>query len=175
MQPRIGTVACIGMLPLITVSCILLTLGHVPYHSRIVTAMQIRPGLQTMSDTVIFSIIESPIHPNFSPLYKKHGLLEVRVESMRKAISQLRQHTPKVVVAEFFYGYGNNYAGINISNVDVFLLSLQKYTRDAKVIIMVDKSERQYVDKLAEQYPLHAILTHPVRTEDMNAALNRLN
>lgn len=124
-----------------------------------------------MSEPVIFSIIESPVHPDFSSLYQKHGLLEIRADSMRKAISLLRKHTPSVVVAEFFYGYGSNYAGINISNVDVFLLSLQKYKSDTRVILLVDKSERKFVDRLAEQYPLHAILTHPVRLTDIENAL----
>ncbi|MDH5185028.1 MAG: hypothetical protein OEX12_14185 [Gammaproteobacteria bacterium] len=124
-----------------------------------------------MSDSVVFSIIESPIHPDFSSLYEKHGLLEIRADSMRKAISLLRKHTPSIVVAEFFYGYGSNYAGVNISNVDVFLLSLQKYKSDARVILLVDKSERKFVDKLAEQYPLHAILTHPVSSAAIERAL----
>lgn len=127
-----------------------------------------------MSDAVIFSIIESPVHPNFSSLYLQHGLTEVRADSMRKAISLLRKHTPSIVVAEFFYGYGNNYAGINISNVDVFLLSLQKYKSDARVILLVDKTERKFVDKLAEQYPLHAILTYPISVDDMQKALKGL-
>ncbi|MBD3670165.1 MAG: hypothetical protein HUJ29_05265 [Gammaproteobacteria bacterium] len=119
----------------------------------------------------IFSIIESPVHPNFSDLYGRLGHTEIRIESMRKAISQLRKDTPDIVVAEFFYGYGNNYAGINISNVDVFLLSLRKYTEDARVILFVDKSERQYVDKLNEEYPIHAVLTHPVNEAEMERAL----
>jgi len=121
---------------------------------------------------ILFSIIESPVHPNFSALYQRLGFQETRLESMRKAIGQLRKETPDVVVAEFFYGYGNNYAGINISNVDVFLLSLKKYTDNARVILMVDKGERQHVDKLNEQYPIHAVLVHPVSDAQMEQALS---
>ncbi len=73
-----------------------------------------------MSSTVVYSIVESPGHPDFSGLYRRLGWQELRLPSMRKAISQLRKQPPDVVVAEFFYGYGNNYAGINISNLDVF-------------------------------------------------------
>ena len=123
-----------------------------------------------MSQT-LFSIVESPVHPNFSALYQRLGLKETRLESMRKAIGQLRKQVPDIVVAEFFYGYGNNYAGINISNVDVFLLSLKKYTDKARVILMVDKGERRHVDKLKEQYPIHAVLVHPVSEAQMQQAL----
>ena len=119
----------------------------------------------------LFSIIESPMHPMLSDLYRKLGINEIRLTSIRKAISTLKKQPPDVVVAEFFYGYGNNYAGVNISNLDVFLFSLQKFAPNARVIVMVDKSEYEYVDKLNEIFPLHAVLKHPVRAEQIEALL----
>ena len=86
---------------------------------------------------------------------------------MRKAISALKNDTPDYVVAEFFYGYGNNYAGVNVSNLDVFLYSLQKYAPDARVIVLVDRRERQFVEKLSALFPLHAVLRQPVREQDI--------
>lgn len=124
-----------------------------------------------MSQPVLYSIIESPGHPDFSALYRKLGIAEVRLPSMRKAINQLKKQPPEIVVAEFFYGYGNNYAGINISNLDVFLHSLLKYASDARVVVLVEKAERQYVDKLAELFRLDAILTLPVNEAQMKAVL----
>lgn len=115
-----------------------------------------------MNQSVIFSIIESPIHPNFSALYQELNFQNVQFNSMRKALTQLKKQKPDFIVAEFFYGYGNNYAGVNISNLDVMLYSLQKYAPEAKVIVMVEKSERKYVDKLAELFPLHAVIQYPV-------------
>jgi hypothetical protein len=128
-----------------------------------------------MSEKLLFSIIESPLHPDFSALYRKLGIEEVKLGSMRKAISALKSRTPDIVVAEFIYGYGNNYAGVNVSNLDVFLYSLQKYSRDSAVIVMVDKSEVQYVDKLSALFPIHAVLQHPVQEQDMKRCLgNRI-
>jgi len=115
-----------------------------------------------MSSAILFSIIESPLHPDFSDVYKRVGIQEIKLRSIRKAINELKKQAPDYVVAEFFYGYGNNYAGVNISNLDVFLYSLQRYAPQARVIVMVDKSERNYVDKLQELFSLHAILQHPV-------------
>ncbi|MBT8438161.1 MAG: hypothetical protein KJO91_00425, partial [Gammaproteobacteria bacterium] len=88
-----------------------------------------------MSSATLFSIIESPLHPDFSEVYKRSGIQEVKLRSTRKAISELKKQTPDYVVAEFFYGYGNNYAGVNISNLDVFLYSLQRYAPQARVIV----------------------------------------
>ena len=124
-----------------------------------------------MADKILFSIIESATHPDFSRLYKKLGLEEQRLFSARKVISAMKKQPPDIVIAEFFYGYGNNYAGVNISNLDVMLYSLQKFSKDARVIVLVDKSERQYVDKLNEVFPLHAVLTLPVQEAQIEKVL----
>lgn len=125
-----------------------------------------------MSSATLFSIIESPLHPDFSDVYKRVGIHEIKLRSIRKAINELKKQAPDYVVAEFFYGYGNNYAGVNISNLDVFLYSLQRYAPQARVIVMVDKSERNYVDKLQELFSLHAVLQHPVSGTEIEKALS---
>jgi len=124
-----------------------------------------------MAAQTLFSIIESPMHPDFSALYRRLGIDEVRFPSMRKAISALKTRVPDIVVAEFFYGYGNNYAGVNVCNLDVFLYSLQKYTGQARIIVLVETREFKYVDKLAALFPLHAVLRHPVSACDIEPCL----
>jgi len=124
-----------------------------------------------MSDTTLFSVIESSAHPNFGPLYRRLNIHEVRLNSIRKALAQLKKQAPDFLVAEFFYGYRNNYAGANISNLDVLLSTLQKYAPGARVIVMVDKAEFPYVEALNRLFPLHAVFTFPVQEERMEAAL----
>jgi len=124
-----------------------------------------------MSVVTLFSILESPGHPNLSWLYQRLGLQESRFSSMRHALQALKTRQPDFIVAEFFYGYGNNYAGVNISNLDVMLYSLQKYAPQARVIVLVEKDQRQYVDKLNEILPLYAVLQLPVQEEQIEALL----
>ena len=124
-----------------------------------------------MSSPILFSIIESPAHRDFSALYRRLGIVEHKLGSMRKAISTLKHSVPDFVVAEFMYGYGNNYAGVNVSNLDVFLYSLQKYSRETRIIVMVERGELPYVDKLAALFPLHAVLPLPVSEQDLAQAL----
>ena len=123
-----------------------------------------------MSKTV-FSIIESPVHPDFSSLYIRLKFENIRLNSMRKAISQLKKQAPDFVVAEFFYGYGNNYAGVNVSNLDVFLHSMQRYAPEARMIVLVEKAERQYVEKLSALFALHGVLQYPVQEQQLEALL----
>ena len=91
---------------------------------------------------------------------------------MRKVIKQLKTHPPDYIVAEFFYGYGNNNAGVNLSNLDVMLYSLQKYAPTTKVIVLVDKEERQYVDQLNTIIPLHSVLVRPFSEASMLTTLS---
>ena len=121
----------------------------------------------------LFSIIESSAHPNFTELYNSLGIQESKISSMRKAIAALKKQQPDFIVAEFFYGYGNNYAGVNISNLDVLLYSLQKYSAQTKVIVLVDKDEFQYVDKLNEIIRLHDIFKFPVSKKQLQESLLR--
>ena len=120
-----------------------------------------------MSKPLVFSIVESPLHPNLSTLYEEKGFEELRFQSMRKALGALKQNSPKFLFVEFFYGFGNNYAGANISNLDVLLRSLQKYSPSSKVIVFVDKKQRQYVGKLEALFPIHEIFTLPVKSSDV--------
>jgi len=108
----------------------------------------------------ILSIIESPTHPKLSGLFESIGAREIKVNSSRNAIKALKTHKPDFIVAEFFYGYGNNYAGVNVSNLDVLLSSLPKYSPDTKTIVFVLKDEAQYIEKLNDLYPLHAAFLH---------------
>ena len=120
----------------------------------------------------LFSIIESASHPMLSPLYKELGYQEQRFTNMRKAISALKKTQPDFVVADFLYGYGNNYAGVNVSNLDVFLHSLQKYAPEAKVLVLVSKQEQQYIEKLANLFSLEAFFTYPVDQKAIGSVLS---
>lgn len=119
----------------------------------------------------LFSLVESPGHPNLSALYRRLGLEELRLASPRKALQALKRQPPDWVVAEFFYGFGNNYAGAHLCNLDVLLAGLQKQAPAARVIVLVEKSQAQYVEKLAARFPLHAVLIQPVQEGDMEALL----
>ncbi len=119
----------------------------------------------------LFSIIESPTHPFLTPLYNQLGFDELCFKHMRKLISKIKKVQPDYIAAEFFYGYGNNYAGINISNLDVMLYSLQRYSPNTKVIVFVDKNEKQYSDKLNDILPLHAVFTRPINKAEIIVSL----
>ena len=126
-----------------------------------------------MQNPNLISVVESSMHSNYSELYVQKGLSEIKVNSIRKAISLIKKHPVKYIVAEFFYAYSTNYSGVHKSNLDVLLISLQKYSPQTRVIVLVEKNELQYVKVLAAlDYPLHAVLVHPVSNQQLDKLLS---
>lgn len=124
-----------------------------------------------MAKEILYSVIESRTHPYLTPLYNSLGIDELCFKQMRKLIGKVKKVQPDYIAVEFFYGFGNNYAGVNISNLDVMLYSLQRYSPTTKVIVFVAKDQRQYVDKLNDILPLHAVLTLPIDQQELIAIL----
>jgi len=124
-----------------------------------------------MSGKIIFSIIESASHPQLSGLYSRLGLKEVKLLSMREAMKKLKKQSPDFVMAEFFYGYGNNYAGVNLSNLDVFLSSLQKYAPQARVLVIADKVDCDHITRLGELFDIDTVFFRPVSEQQVSDAL----
>src|SRR5512139_1343639 len=116
---------------------------------------------------LLFSVVDSPRHPNFSALYQRLGIEELRFDSQRKAIAQLKTRKPGIIVADFVYAFSTYYQATNISNLDVLLHSLIKYGCHPKVIVLAGKSERQHVDKLTAIYPLHGVLVLPIKESEL--------
>ena len=123
--------------------------------------------------SLLFSIIESPGHPDLSSVYQDLGIKEIKLNSQRKAINQLKKTPPDWVVAEFFYGFGNNYAGVNVSNLDVFLHSLRKYAPAARVIVIASQRDHPHVHKLTELFDIYQVLLAPVDTPVLIEVLSR--
>ena len=124
-----------------------------------------------MSSALLYDIVESPGHPDLSRLCAKLGYERLSFANQRKAIAQLKRQPPDVVAADFFFGYGNNYAGANVSNLDVLLRSLQRFAPGARVIVFADRNEFTHTPKLAELFELHAILALPVDQTELEQAL----
>jgi hypothetical protein len=120
---------------------------------------------------LLYSLIESPSHPDAAALYRRLGLEQVVLTSSRKAIAELKKRPPDYVVGEFFYGYGNNYAGVNVSNLDVFLHSARKYAPEAKIIVMTSKADAPHIDKLKALFDTQAVLVHPFTPAQLAEAL----
>lgn len=123
---------------------------------------------------VLFSIVESPLHPKLSGLFSRLGYEEVELTSTRKAVSALKKQQPDVVVADFVYGFSNNYSGVHISNLDVFLMSMQKFAPGTPVIILCAPAEMEHAEKMRNICAIEAILPFSIREGELEALLQSL-
>ena len=119
----------------------------------------------------LFSLIESPFPPDFSALYQRLGIEAQRFDTARNLHRALQKQPPDFFVGEFVYGWGNNYAGANVSNLDVTIRTLQRFAPQAKVIVFMHPREADHIGKLLELFPVHAVLTYPVTEQAMEGAL----
>jgi len=122
----------------------------------------------------LFSVKLSPLHPELSGVYKQLGLSENCFSSERKAIQALRKVTPDIVIADFIYGYGSNYAGVNVSNLDVLLYSLQKSAPEVKVFLFCEKNEIQFTQKLPKVVKIDGQYLYPVDQKILSDDLLRV-
>ncbi|MFN3751461.1 MAG: hypothetical protein ACK4SR_08810 [Thiobacillus sp.] len=120
---------------------------------------------------ILYSLIESPFHPDLGALYRRLGISAERFTSARNLHRALQKQKPDVFVGEFIYGWGNNYAGANVSNLDVTLRTLQCRAPQAKVIVLMHPRETAHIDKLLALFSVHAVLAYPVSEPALEAAL----
>ncbi len=113
----------------------------------------------------LFSVTLSPLHPGLSNVYQQLGVNVNCFSSERKAIQALRKITPDILIADFIYGYGNNYAGVNVSNLDVLLYSLQKSAPEVKVFLFCEKNEIQFIHKLPPVVKIEGRYIYPINQE----------
>jgi len=124
-----------------------------------------------MSKLTLYSVVATRFHPRLTTLYAQHNIEEEVFSSTRKVMAKIKKQAPDYLVADFVYGYSSNYAGVNISNLDVMLMTMQRYSPNTKVIVLAQKHEIQYVPKLHDILPLHGVLQLPISPQDMDKLL----
>ncbi len=127
--------------------------------------------LSNVTKPLILLILESPTHPNFVKNYQDLGFEVNIVNSMRKAMVALKKSPPAYIVCEFFYGFGNNYAGINLSNLDVMLHALRRYAPNSKVITFYQKEEYKFLLKLKKLFVIYAEFQLPTEPKKILSVL----
>ncbi len=123
----------------------------------------------------LYTLLESATFLRFPELYAALGIEESRFQSARQFNKAIAKRAPDIVLAEFRYGFGNNYAGVNISNLDVSLYALQRHAPRAKIIILADQTEKPYLSKLEALFRVDATLALPCNKQSLETALQRVN
>jgi hypothetical protein len=119
----------------------------------------------------LFSLAQSPLPAYFSGLCQELDIEATRFDSARNLHRALQKQPPDFFMGEFIYGWGNDYAGATVSNLDVTLRTLQAVAPQAKIIVVMQPSEEAHIGKLLALFSVHAMWTFPVAQEEMRATL----
>ena len=122
----------------------------------------------------IYTLFESTTFLRFPELYASLDISETRFQSARQFNKAISRQVPDIVMAEFRYGFGNNYASVNVSNLDVSLYTLQRHAPDARVIVVADKTEIPHLPKLQALFDIDVMLPLPVSESSLDTALRSL-
>lgn len=119
----------------------------------------------------LYTLVQSPFAAHFPDLYQALGIMAERFDSARNLHRALQKQAPDFFVGEFVYGWGNDYAGATVSNLDVTLRTLQSAAPKAKVIVVMQPCEAPHIGKLLELFSIHAVLKYPVTKEELRDVL----
>ena len=119
----------------------------------------------------LFSLIQSPFPRDFPDLFQELGIVAERFDSARNLHRALQKKAPDIFVGEFVYGWGNDYAGATVSNLDVTLRTLQAAAPQAKIIVVMQPGEAPHIGKLLDLFAVDAVLKFPVTADEMRAVL----
>jgi len=120
---------------------------------------------------VLLSIIEFGGYPDFTSLYEAGGYHVVKTESVRKAVKLIRQHRPKVVVAEF--NFQSDFRD-RTSSLETLLSSTQGVT-DASMIVFYEREFEPQYQRFLQNFEVAASLTFPVDREQLRVVLQRIS
>jgi DNA-binding NarL/FixJ family response regulator len=119
----------------------------------------------------LYALVDSPFASHFPDLYQELGIVAQRFDSARNLHRALQKQPPDFFVGEFIYGWGNDYAGATVSNLDVTLRTLQAAAPQAKIIVLMQASEEAHIGKLLALFSVHAVLKYPITADQMRDAL----
>jgi len=116
---------------------------------------------------VLLSIIEIGGYPDFTSLYESFGFRVVQTNTVRKAVKLIRQHKPKVMVAEF--NFQSDFRD-RTSSLETLLSSTQGVA-DSSMIVFYEKEFEPQYQRFLNSFDVAASLTFPVQEDELKAAL----
>jgi hypothetical protein len=115
------------------------------------------------SQPVLLSIVELGGYPNFAPLYERLGCRVLVENGMRKALSVVKQHQPRVVVAEF--NFQSDFRD-RTSSLESLMAVVQRLP-GTRVIVFYEQEYATQLARLQARFPLFRVMAYPIVGESL--------
>lgn len=116
----------------------------------------------------LLAIVELGGYPDFTPLYEEAGYEVITVRSVRKANQVLKKEIPDVVVAEF--NFQSDFRD-RTSNLESLMATLERLP-NCRVVVFYEPEYAHQLQRLRQQYELHACLPFPVDAAQLGLAIS---
>lgn len=113
----------------------------------------------------LLSIVELGGYPNFAPLYERLGCRVLIENSMRKALTAVKQHRPRVVVAEFNFQSDFRDRTSSLES----LISVVQRLPQTRVIVFYEQEYAHQLAKLQERVSLFKVMAYPINEDQLTA------
>ena len=123
-----------------------------------------------MSSPKLLAIIEVGGYPNFIPLYQRLGFTVETANSMRKAQAWLKKNQPSVIVTEF--NFDPEFRD-RMSNLESLLATLQRYSKDTKVVVLIEKDHQPRLEKVLTRDSVFNSIVFPIKETELEAVLEQ--
>ena len=119
----------------------------------------------------LLSVIELGGLAELNTIYQTAGYEVIQVNTMRKALAQIKRIKPDIIVAEFIFAptYGSQ-----LSNFESLLASLQTQAPAAKLIALVNKDDLIHLNRLRDRHPIYAVVDLPLDTSKIKDILKQV-
>lgn len=109
--------------------------------------------------------------PDFDALFNEHQYQITKSQNLRKALSQIKQSKPDLIIAEFIYAptYGSQ-----LSNFESLFAAAQTFAPETKFIALAHKEDLPHLEKVSANINNCQILTLPVKKAELQACLNSI-
>ncbi|MFN2309235.1 MAG: hypothetical protein ABR553_05800 [Gammaproteobacteria bacterium] len=109
-------------------------------------------------EPLLLSIVELGGYPNFAPLYAQLGCRVMVENSMRKALAAVKQHEPRVVVAEF--NFQSDFRD-RTSSLESLMAVVQRLP-ETRVIVFYEPEHAAQLGRLQARFPLFRVMAYPI-------------
>lgn len=110
----------------------------------------------------LLSIIEMGGYADYAPACRQAGYRVERQHSMRKAQAWLKRNHPDWVISEFHF---DPELRDRTSHLESLLATLQRYSPESRVLVLLEKVDRERFARLEERFSVDATLEFPFETE----------
>ena len=115
----------------------------------------------------LLAITELGGYPDFTALYNECGFQVDMVNSMRKALRNLKQNKYAAIVAEF--NFQSDFRD-RTSSLETLMAVIQQ-KGDVKVIIFYEKEYEHQFEKLRARFSFYAEFAYPIDSSELKSAL----